>query len=171
LCQGSAQSRAAGGEQRAFQQNLPQNAATRRAQGHPNGHFAPLHTGPGQHQVGEVGARDQEHQSGDCQQNLERRIVLVAQITDPGAGRIRSQAKGFEGFQGIGTVPVGRSLREESGAESVKIFRRLSQSPARLEPSHYGVDKHLAARMGRRAGGIGKVESGRLRPFRRTTAE
>ena len=59
-------------EQAAFDEQLPQHAAARCAEGHADGHLTLPRAGAGEHQVGEVGAGDEQHQPGDGEQQLQR---------------------------------------------------------------------------------------------------
>ena len=47
---------------------LAQHAAARCAQGHANGELTLTRAGAGEHQVGQIGAGDEQHQAGDGQQ-------------------------------------------------------------------------------------------------------
>jgi hypothetical protein len=62
LCEGRAENRAAGREQRALEQNLTQQAAPGSTQRYANGDLAPLCAGACQHQVGEIGTGNQQHE-------------------------------------------------------------------------------------------------------------
>ena len=76
LREGNAERGADHRQQRALQQHLSQHPATRSAKRHANGHFALFAARPRQHQVGEIRAGNQQHQSGDGQKKLQRRVVL-----------------------------------------------------------------------------------------------
>ena len=86
------QRRADRGDQQALRQQLTDDAPARRADREANGDLALARGGARQHQVREVGARDQQHQAGRRQQQPERRLVVAAQRRDAGARRERARA-------------------------------------------------------------------------------
>ena len=54
----------------AFGENLAEDAAASRSEGHAHGHIAALRSGAGQHQVGDVGAGDQQYYRRENHQHL-----------------------------------------------------------------------------------------------------
>ncbi len=71
LRQGDAERRSAEREQAALDKQLRGDAAARCSEGHADGHLALAGAGAGEHQIGEVGAGDEQHQSGDGEQELK----------------------------------------------------------------------------------------------------
>ena len=59
-------------EQSAFDEQLPQHTAARCAKRHADGHLTLTRVGAGEHQVGQIGAGDEQHQPGDGEQQLQR---------------------------------------------------------------------------------------------------
>ena len=154
-----AERRSAEGKQAALDEQLRGDAAARCSEGHADGHLALAGAGAGEHQVGQVGAGDEQDQSGDGEQELKRGVVGVAQRADAGACRICGEAEGHVVLDRLGAVAGGRGVFEEAGAERIKVGRGALDGPAGLEASHDVEEEHLGANDGRRAGGIGEIEA------------
>jgi len=54
---------------------------------HAHSHIGTLDGGPRQHQVGDIRARDQQHNRGENHQHLEALARLLLQVLNPSAAR------------------------------------------------------------------------------------
>ena len=79
LSQRDANGRTAQRKQQALRQQLPDQPHARGPKRQPQSHLALPRTCPGQHQVGQVCARNQQDQSGDGKQHPQRVCILLSQ--------------------------------------------------------------------------------------------
>ena len=119
-----------GGQNDAFHERLAQEASARRLQGQADGHLALTSGGAGKHQVGEVGAGDEQHKSGDGQQKLQRGVIRIAQRTDAGSGWIRSEPVGGEDL--VGAVAGGRCAGEQAWTKCGEVGGCAGHGPAQV---------------------------------------
>ena len=93
-------------DEQALGRQLAHDAAARGTDREPHRNLALARAGPRQHQVCDVRACDEEHQTRHRQQHPQGPLVLIAQVGDAGAGRIRGQTVGqitlrvFNGIDG-----------------------------------------------------------------------
>ena len=78
-------------EQQAFGQQLPRDPQSRRAERDAQAELVPSRSGPGQQQVGEVRARDQQHQRDDHHDRRQRPAVALAKAGVAGWPRARAE--------------------------------------------------------------------------------
>ena len=94
-------------EQHALDEQLAHDAAARRADRQPHGDLALAGGRASQQQIREVGAGDQQHQSGGREQHDQRLAELIAHIRHAGARRQRRQFRlPVSGLRSSGRVAV-----------------------------------------------------------------
>ncbi len=155
--QGS-RARAEGGDEQALRHELAHDAAAGGADGEADRDLALARAGPGQHQVGEVRAGDEEDESGHGEEDPEGLLVVATQGRDPGAGRERGQRVGKIGL-GVAHGVTGRDRRlEDPGRDLRELRGRARDRPTRLDPPDRGQEPPV----GLVESGVGSVD-GRLR--------
>jgi hypothetical protein len=110
---------------------------SRRADRQAHRDFAFAGRGPGQHQVGQVRARDQQHEPGDPEEQPQRRFVILAEVRDAGGGREGSEAKLAIALSAARNVGRLHGRGEHARRDRVERRRALDR-PARLEPADGG---------------------------------
>ena len=121
----SARCGADGGEQQALGQHLTDDAAARRADGQAHRDLALARGRAREHQVGEVGAGDEQHQAGGREQQPQRRLVVAAQRGD--AGRRRRTAPSLKVevvLRVLGAVARRQRLLEDRTGDRRKLRAR-----------------------------------------------
>ena len=133
-CQQHATCGADRGDERAFRQQLPDDARARGPEAEADRDLAVPRAGPCQQQVREVRARDQQHDACRREQHPERMLVRLAQHRVAGAarrrcererlvarragGRIRRRNRGLEDAWGDGLQLRGGALERPPGLEA-----------------------------------------------------
>ena len=115
-------------EQDALDQHLADETGSPGAQGGPDRAFTRPHHGPGQQQVRDVGARDQQHQSNRAEHQHQCTV----------RSRIRHRVRFVERGDVEPEVPIGvRILTLKSGSDRVELGSRVRDRDARLEPREH----------------------------------
>ena len=86
-------------------------------------------------------------------------LYCVSQVAHPRSRRVHGQPECLECLDRLRAVSLGRGSFKQPRAHRFVVFRRLLQTPARLQPAHHRECKNLASRIGRRARRIGKIKS------------
>src|SRR6266480_565421 len=111
-----------------------------------------------EHQVGKVRAGDEEYEAGDTQEQQERCVIGLTQVTQTVRCRIGSQAKRAVGALGFRAVRMRLRSFKKTRADSVQWHGGLVRAPARLEAPHDCQPEQLAPRQNR--GGWAKCSDG-----------
>src|ERR1039457_6221517 len=121
LSEHGADSAADDGQQQAFREQLPDEAPAGGSDGEPDGEFALANASTRQEEIGEVGAGDQQHQSGNGHEQPQGPLVFAAQI--------RFASGGFTGAEFVLEIvpdvigPGSRAQRglHDGGGKRVKL--------------------------------------------------
>ena len=84
------------GDQRALDQRLAHQAGAAGADRQPHAHLPLPAGGPRQHQVGDVGAGDEQHQADHAHQHRDRPRQVAADLRQPARGVVQQQGLGAE---------------------------------------------------------------------------
>ena len=124
--------------QHALREQLPDDAAARRADRQAHGDLALARGRARQHQVRQVRAGDQQHQPGGREQQPQRRLVVAAQRRDAGAGRERAELERQIALRVLGAVARRQRRLEDRRRDRGELRRRPLERPARLQPADRG---------------------------------
>ncbi len=124
------------GEERGFDEELAKKARACGSEGHADGDLALASAGAGEHEVGEVGAGDEEDETGDAEEDPERGVVGVAQVADAGGGGERAEFEVAEQLGGVGAVALWQRGFKEAFAGGGEPLRGAFDGPAGLEAAH-----------------------------------
>ena len=100
--------------------------------------------GPRQHQVGQVRARNQQHQTRDGQQEPQRRVVLRPKPTDAPRSRIRPQSETLVSLDYVCAVSSDRRCLEDTRTDCVQPRGSALQRPSRAQASHHRHVENIA---------------------------
>ena len=123
---------------RLSESNWHDQAAARSADGLAHRHLAFAHAGPRQQQVGQVGARDQQDQSGGRQQQPQRTLVLLAQVRDSGCRCLGHELVCQESLGLVGAIRRRQARLHDRRRYRFEIVVGALLRPSRLEPAHGG---------------------------------
>ncbi len=104
-CQCETGRRASERQHQAVTQRLADEPQTGGAECKADGELALARTGAGQHEIAQIGAGDQQDESGNSQQQPERGVVLVAQRADAVWRRRGFQPESFVVFHCLCRIP------------------------------------------------------------------
>ena len=95
------------GQQRGLGEQLRQETSATGAERRPERQFPLASQHPGQREVGDIGAGDQQHQGSGAQQNQQHRTGV--------AGQLLAERRGDGGVAGVGLIDLGEVLLEPAG--------------------------------------------------------
>ena len=149
LGEADAERGAARGQQAALRQELTDQRRARRAERQAHGDFVLARGRARQHQVGEVRARDQEHEAGHREQQLQRHVVLRAEPADAGRPRIRGEAEVLELLRStLAPYPAGAVASKIPVLSASRCAdARSSVQPGRSRPIDRDVEHFTAQRL------------------------
>jgi hypothetical protein len=145
------QRRADNCKQHALGQQLTHEPPTRRADGQPYRHFVLPRARASEHQVGDVGARDQKDKTRCRQKNPKRPFVLIAELRNSGAGLLGREFQPLITFHLLGCVLGRDGLGEKALGNPFNIRSGLiqshiaSNSTRRREPPSHPVGKNVGS--------------------------
>ncbi len=125
------------GQQAGFEQELPHELPAARADGEPHGDFGLPGGRAGEEQVGHVGARDEQHERGDAEQQRERRDGLrvdLALAVRTGRDEDRLCAEALHRLIAHPGLEAGLDVVEDRVVRHVDRRARLLERRARLQP-------------------------------------
>ena len=105
------------GQQHALRHQLPHDASARRADGQPHRDLALARGGAGEHQVGQVGAGDEQHQRGHAEQDPQRLLVVAAEAGEPRLRRAAPRACWRRYFFTVSGCQLGETVSSKIAGE------------------------------------------------------
>lgn len=134
-------------EQTAFSEKLSQEPRARRAERQPHRDLPIPCDRAGQEQIRKVHARNQQHETGDREEQFQGGIVSVSKRADTRRCGVRPESKRFESFGRARAVSSRRHRLEDAGAERVEMSGRAIERPVRPETSHDRYVEYIAPRI------------------------
>ena len=111
---------------------------SRRAHCQSNGDFPFTRTGARKHQVREIGARDQQNQRGDREQDPQRIFVFLPKLREAVARGNRVKSVRHVLLNVLGFVGLGNGRFQNRRRHGVELGGRAFDGPSRLEAAHRG---------------------------------
>ena len=113
-------------QQHALRHELPHDASARGADGQPHRDLALPRAGAGQHEVGQVGAGDEQHQRGHAEQDPQRLLVVAPEPREPRSAVGGGSSLLAQVLLHRLRLPVGRDrLLEDRGRDRGQLRVRL----------------------------------------------
>src|SRR6185437_3540832 len=126
------------GEQQAFCKELANQAAALRAQSKPDGDFALARAGTRQHQVGQIGAGNHQHQSRNGQQQPQGHLIVAAKPGKPVGYRKWRELHSEITLGAVRRIHGRKSRLHDRRRNACQLSRSFFKRPSRLEAPQNG---------------------------------